>query len=231
MKIGFDIISDLNLDPDDEFEWEDKATSLYLIIAGNISSDIRVIHQTLLHLTKFYQGVFYIPGSLEYESMHFYKHRNDEIRKICKSLKKVALLERHVVVINNVAILGATGWFGNRTDSGDEIEKLYKHAQNIEDVEYLRSSVEKLQLHVDIKNIVLVTHSVPGLDLFFGELPTNIGEEFQLQECLDPDSENKITHWIYGSYNKIVDTNIDSIHYVNNSSNKTSPYWAKRIEV
>ena len=196
MKIGLDVISDLNLDPDDEFDWEDKATSLYLIIAGNISSDIRVIHQTLLHLTKFYQGIFYIPGSLEYESMHFYKHRNDEIRKICKSLKKVALLERHVVVINNVAILGATGWFGNRTDSGDEIEKLYKHAQNIEDVEYLRSSVEKLQLHLDIKNIVLVTHSVPGLDLFFGELPTNIGEEFQLQECLDPDSENKITHWI-----------------------------------
>lgn len=231
MKIGFDVISDLNLNPDEEFDWEDKATSLYLIIAGNISNDIRVIHQTLLHLSKFYQGIFYIPGSIEYESMHFFKHKTDEIIKVCKSLKKVALLHRHVVIINDVAILGATGWYGNRTDSGDQLEKLYKHAQNIEDVEYLKSSVEKLQLHLDIKKIVLVTHGVPGLDLFFGELPTNIGEEFQLQECLETDTERKITHWLFGSYNKQVDTNIDSIHYINNGLDNVSTYWAKRIEV
>ena len=46
MNIGFDVISDLNLDAEDHFTWEGKATSLYLIIAGNISNDMRVIHQS-----------------------------------------------------------------------------------------------------------------------------------------------------------------------------------------
>lgn len=62
MKIGFDVISDLNLGPDEQFSWEGKATSLYCIIAGNISNDLRTIHQILLHLSHFYQGVFYTAG-------------------------------------------------------------------------------------------------------------------------------------------------------------------------
>ena len=51
--IGFDLISDLNLSPEDSFNWEGKATSLYCIIAGNISEDLRTIKQTLSHLSKF----------------------------------------------------------------------------------------------------------------------------------------------------------------------------------
>ena len=44
--IGFDIISDLNLQPDDSFNWENKATSLYCIVAGNNSSDLRTVIQS-----------------------------------------------------------------------------------------------------------------------------------------------------------------------------------------
>ena len=39
MILGFDIISDLNLSIDDTFTWEDKPTSLYCIVAGNVSND------------------------------------------------------------------------------------------------------------------------------------------------------------------------------------------------
>lgn len=231
MKLGFDIISDLNLSPDDEFNWEDKATSLYLIIAGNISSDTRVLIQTLEHLTKCYQGVFYMPGSLDYDSLHFLKYRNDELKKICKSIPGVVLLHRHVVIIDGVAILGANGWYGNREDTEDDMEKLYKYTQNLEDVDYLKSSINRLQLHLDVTKILLVTHSAPGPDLFFGEEPTNLSEGFTLQTCLDADLENKVTTWIYGSYGKQVDTVIDNINYVNNSCSGKKPYWAKRIEV
>jgi hypothetical protein len=48
---------------------------------------------------------------------------------------------------------------------------------------------------------------------------------------LTRDSEHKVSHWVYGSYNKTVDTTIDSINYINNSYYKRKPYWAKRIEV
>ena len=37
IDIGFDVISDLNLKRNDSFNWENKATSLYCILSGNIS--------------------------------------------------------------------------------------------------------------------------------------------------------------------------------------------------
>lgn len=231
MKIGFDVISDLNLVQEDEFDWEDKATSLYLIIAGNISRDIHVVQRTLLHLSKFYQGVFYIPGSLEYDSMHLFKHRTNELRQITDSIHNVAMLHKHVVIINDIALLGVNGWYGVDREDDDNFESIFRHAQNIEDVGYLKASIQRLQLHLDVKKVVLVTSSVPGANLYFGQEPENIEEGFPLQEALTTDSESKITHWVYGTHNGQVDTVINNIHYVNNVPNKDIPYWAKRIEV
>ena len=231
MKIGFDVISDLNLGAEDEFNWEGKATSLYLIIAGNISNDMRVVHQTLYHLSKFYQGVFYIAGSSEHDSMHFVKHRNDELALICKTIKNVAYLHKHVVIINGVAILGSNGWYGNKIELDTELEKLHLHAQHVEDVNYLSLGIEKLQLHLDVKKIIIVTHSAPSPELFFGEEPNNILEYFALNQALLSDTENKVSNWVYGSYDKNVDTTIDNINYINNSSFGKDPYWPKRIDI
>ena len=143
MKIGFDVISDLNLDAEDEFDWDGKATSLYLIIAGNISNDLRVVHQTLFHLSRFYQGVFYIAGSSEHESMHFVKHRHGELTKLCRAISNVAYLYNHVVIINGIAILGCNGWYGNKIEMelDSELEKLHLHAQHLEDIQYLGLSL------------------------------------------------------------------------------------------
>ena len=87
MKIGFDVISDLNLKPNELLSWEGKATSLYCIIAGNISNDLRTIHQILLHLSHFYQGVFYTAGTLEYEGVANISTRTNELFNLCKSIK------------------------------------------------------------------------------------------------------------------------------------------------
>ncbi len=231
MKLGFDVISDLNLVREDEFNWEDKATSLYLIIAGNISGDIHVIQRTLLHLSNFYQGIFYIPGSLEYETMHLFKHRTDELRQIADSIHNVALLHKHVVIINDIALLGVNGWYGVEHPDEDNFAKIYRHAQNIEDLGYLKASIQRLQLHLDVKKVVVVTNSTPGPKLYFGETPNNLEEEFPLQDALATDLECKITHWVFGTYNKQVDTILDSIHYVNNVPSKNVPYWPKKIEV
>lgn len=230
MKIGFDVISDLNLVQEDDFDWENKATSLYLIIAGNISHDISVVQRTLLHLSNFYQGIFYIPGSLEYESMHLFKHRTEELRKVAESIHNVALLHKHVVIINDIAILGANGWYGVDRPDDDHFGQIYKHAQNIEDVGYLKASIQRLQLHLDVRKIVVVTNSMPGPKLYFGE-QHNHDEDFPLQDAMATDSECKLSHWIFGTHNKQVDTILDSIHYVNNVPSKNVPYWAKRIEV
>jgi len=230
MKIGFDVISDLNLKPDELFSWEGKATSLYCIIAGNISNDLRTIHQTLLHLSHFYQGVFYTAGSLEYEGAVNIPEHTTELFKICKTIRNVAYLHNHVVIIDGIAIVGTNGWYNLTFDnillSAEELE-----IERYEDIGYLGSSLERLQLHLDVKKIVIVSHSVPSEELFFGEEPDEIYTIAPLKLSLIKDLEAKVTHWIYGDYDKTVDTVIDGINYINNSYYKRNPYWAKRIEI
>jgi len=230
MNIGFDVISDLNLAPEECFNWEGKATSLYCIIAGNISNDLRTIHQTLLHLSHFYQGVFYTAGSLEYEGAHNIPERTNELSKICKTIRNVAYLHNHVVILDGIAIVGTNGWYNHTFDNipigSEELE-----IERYEDIGYLGSTIEKLQLHLDVKKIVIVSHSVPDEELFFGEEPDEIHTIAPLKLTLIKDLESKVTNWIYGSYNKTVDIVLDNIKYTNNSYYKRKPYWAKRIEI
>lgn len=231
MKIGFDLISDLNLAPDDSFNWENKATSLYCIVAGNISSDLRTIVQTLSHLTKFYQGVFYSIGALEYQGIDNIEKRTKDILRQCSKIRNVAVLHHHVVIIDGVAILGCNGWYGNSPKLENVDINAQIDAHRIDDIHYLKNSIEKLQKHLDVTKILLVSNSVPGPDLYFGEEPEEIKGLIPINISLFADTQNKVTYWAFGAHKKIVDTHINGINYVNNPYYKRNPYWAKRIEI
>ena len=227
--IGFDLISDLNLSPEDSFNWEGKATSLYCIIAGNISEDLRTIKQTLSHLSKFYQGIFYTLGSLEYHNISDIVKRTNEIRKTCHTVRNLAIMQHHVVVIDGIAVIGANGWYGNTTYDEETASIIEVHRN--EDILYLKNTIERLQKHLDVKKIVIVSNSVPGIDLYFGEHPDTIDIQLNLNIALIADTEKKVSHWLYGTYKKVVDTNINDINYINNSSFSRNPYWSKRVEI
>jgi hypothetical protein len=230
MKIGFDVISDLYLRPDDSFNWEGKATSLYCIVAGNISKDLRTIRQTLAHLGRFYQGVFYCLGALEYEDCENIETRTKEIFKICTTLRNTALLHQHVVIIDSIAIVGVNGWYGN-TLPADLVTEAKIETHRHEDIIYLKNSIEKLQRHLDVKKIVVVSNSVPGPELYFGQEPEHAQGQIPIFIALEADTEKKVCHWAYGTYDKPVELTLNSVTYVNNSSYKKNPYWSKRIEV
>ena len=230
MNIGFDVISDLNLSPEETFNWENKATSLYCIVAGNISDNLRTIYQTLVHLSRFYQGIFYIPGTLEYKDVEDIAERTAKLSSMCRHVAKTAILYHNVAIIDGVAIIGATGQYNTTTNTDlkttAELEFL-----GYEDITYLKNSIEKLQRHVDVKRIIIVTNSVPGIELYFGEEPSFIKNQLPLNLVLGSDTEKKVVSWIYGTYEKIVDTNFNGINYINNSYFKRNPYWAKRVEI
>lgn len=230
MNIGFDIISDLNLDPGEAFNWEGKATSLYCLVAGNISHDTKTIRQVLSHLARYYQGVFYVAGSLEYRDSHNIDRKTDELIKLTRTIKNVAFLHHNVVIIDGIALLGSNGWYGNMEPNElitDEMIEQHRH----EDIVYLKSTLEKLQRHLDVRKVVIITNSVPSVDLYFREEPESLHAQLPLNLALIVDTEKKVSHWIYGSYGKVVDTNINDINYINNAHYKREPYWAKRIEV
>ena len=227
MKIGFDLISDLNLSPSDSFDWEGKATSLYCVVAGNISTDIRVIGLTLANLSRYYQGVFYVAGSLEFEGVEDIPKRVNEISRLCKKIRNVAFLYHNVVIIDGVAILGANGWYGEITPTNADKTEVPR----FEDLVYLKNSVEKLQKHLDVKKILMVTSAVPNEELYFSEIPSDVNGHPEMTIVLLADSEKKVSHWAFGSHKKIVDATFSDINYINNPPITNSPYWAKRIEV
>lgn len=232
MKIGFDLISDLYLAPGDKFDWEGKATSLYCLIAGNISYDLRTISQTLQHLSRHYQGVFYTPGALEFKEAEFTPGRIYELAYICKKLTNVVFLHQQVVIIDGVAVVGCNGWAGNTIPATLNSEKAIELNRH-QDLVYLKTSIEKLQKHLDVTRIFVLTNSVPSKELYFGEVPRVVDyrPELALTHMLDIDSEAKISHWAYGTYEKSVDTKIDGVNYIANPSFDRNPYWAKRVDV
>lgn len=228
-EIGFDIISDLNLNPNDSFNWENKATSLYCIIAGNISSNIRTVMQVLIHLSTKYQGVFFVPGKLEYANCESLAVRTKELVAISDGIPNVSILHNNVIVVDGVALLGTNGW-GNIENSLDS-KNLAMTSAKYEDFTYLVSCLGKLQKHLDVKKIVVITSAVPKEDLYFGEAPTNVVDQIPLHNMLEADTEKKVTHWVYGTYNKPVDTTIDNINYISNPKNQYGPYHAKRLSI
>lgn len=230
LDIGFDVISDLNLDPEDSFNWEGKATSLYCLVAGNVSSDMRTLVQTLAHLGRFYQGVFYTPGTLEYERITttIGKH-TQTIAGFIQQIPNVVLLHHNVAIIDGVAILGANGW--NVEETQDSFSDLEKTSCRLEDMAYLYKSVEKLQKHLDVKKILIVTNAVPHNNLYFGEAPDYTQDQIPLYSSLMSDTERKVKHWVFGTYEKTVDSYIDDVNFVNNPYLHKNPYWAKRLTI
>ena len=229
MTVGFDIIGDLNLEDGSSFNYEGKQTSLYCIVTGNISRNNLVVYKTLKHLSELYQGVFFIDSSLEAGDTESRNESISDMFKIAKHLKNVVYLHNNVAVIDGIGLLGCNGWYGNmktNTALDDLRSGIYHH----EDVTYLAKSVEKLQLHNDIKKVLVITGSVPRIDLYNGEEPNNL-DVLDLTQCRHFDTEGKITNWVFSSYPKMVDTVLDGVRYVNNPKVENQPYWAKRIDV
>ena len=140
MIFGFDVISDLYLNPGDEFDWTGKPTSLFCLIPGNISSDLATIHRVLAHLSTLYHGIFYIDGSLENHDIYSRDMRIKELHKVCGNFKNVIYLHNNVVVVDGVAFVGINGWYKNYLDNtitDDFQAKCYRY----EDIGYLEKTL------------------------------------------------------------------------------------------
>jgi hypothetical protein len=227
--IGFDIVGELYIEPNDSFNWENKATSLYCIVTGNISSDTRTLMQVLVHLSKYYQGVFFVPGSLEYKNTDDIAARTDEIAHLCSHIPNVILLHQTIIVVDGVGVVGINGW--SNAGSVDTVSEMMRTAARYEDAKYLSATLGKLQKHLDVKKIVVITNAVPKEELYFGEEPITVYDQIPLTNILDVDTEHKVRHWVFGTYTKPVDTVLNDIQYLNNPYLGNKPYWPKRLTV
>ena len=102
---------------------------------------------------------------------------------------------------------------------------------------FLHKTIDKLQRHLDVKKIVLVTNAVPNDNCYFGEVPPYVGDQIPLDTVLNSDTEGKVCHWIYGSYTKPVDATLllprkTDLQVVSNpSEGNNSQFYPKRITI
>lgn len=229
MEISFDIISDLNLSEDDKFVWDDKVTSLFCIVAGNLSHDLKIVQKTLTYLSTLYQGVFYIDGALENTNLELHGELVSQLHKICKNINNTVYLHNNIIIFNGVAVIGINGWYGNHYEYTLS-DNFIIESMRRDDLVYLYNTIKRLQLHIDVKNILIVSNSVPDKKLYFHEMDGFI-DDIGPSIALKPDTERKVKTWVFGTYNKMVDTVIDDINYVSNPKRQEQNYYAKRITI
>lgn len=225
---AIDLISDLYLKTSDVFEWEDKPTSLFCVIAGNLSDDLDVVDKTLNYLSKIYRGVFYVEGALEHSGSLNYKETIDEIYKICAQYSNVVYLHNHVIIMNNIAIMGINGWM-QKLDNTLITEEL-RESLKLEDISYLATAVKNMIKYRDVRKIAVFSSSIPTNILQFNQV-------FDAVDSLEPiaalryDIRKTIKLWGFGGTSIVSDTILAERRFSNNPYDKNRPYWPKRLDI
>lgn len=253
MQVSFDLISDLHIETWNEpFDWTGMATSMLAIVAGDISKDRNTVVATLEHISQCYKAVIYVDGNDEHR--YTLDNLDESYQSLSRSLEHITnlvFLKNSVVVIDGVAFLGSNAWwtfdFGdssmyeesktwfkekNQLDiqAVDRIEK-----QAFHDVNYLVSSVKSFQTQQDVKQIVMITHTIPNIELvnhdmdLEGSHRLNCGGNSHLMKSFVEDTEGKIHTWCFGHYHSDVDRLCYGVRFVNNCKGRGNTPWCKHV--
>ena len=260
MSLAFDLISDLHLETWPGFDWSERATSPFCIVAGDVCRDRDLLLSTLDHLSHQYQAVFYIDGNDEHRwGLDDLNASYVTLYRQLKKLKNVVYLQDNVVVVDNVAIVATNGWFGFDFDLSIDPEQAMlwcEEEYNLStqaiinmkrmastDAQYMISSIKRLQTHNDVKKIVVVTHTVPDPALIQhdisldGKMRFNVMGNRYMMQALAADTERKIDTWCFGHYHGSVDSIRSNIRFVNNCRGRGDSEWRqwvyhpRRIEI
>lgn len=255
MTLNFDLISDLYLESLDNFTWEDKATSLFCIVAGNISSDHDVLFAFLADIAQYYEGVFFIDGDLEHDSFEGdFDKSYGSLRDNIAEIEGAFFLHENIIILPNVTLLATNGWttfdFTSNHDVNETMEfleeregvpqdvanRIFKLA--VTDQHYMYNSIESCQDMDEVENLIVVTNSVPMADFIMhddeydktllGDVAGNSG----LVQCLMNDPKKKVKTWLFGKYPGDIDYEVDGVRYVNNPGLNKDPgiYYPKIIK-
>ena len=253
MQVSFDLISDLHVETWPEpFDWTGMPTSMIAVVAGDISRDRDTVLKTLEHLGKCYQAVIYIDGNDEHRWNlgnlgENYQGLADEIAQI----ENVVFLQDNVVVIDGVGFVGTNGWWTYDFDNNESYDASrqwftdrYKidlptagaiEAMALQDFRYLTKSIKRLQTHQDIKEIVVVTHTPPSIELLQHDVDLegthrlNCSGNSHMMKTFVEDTEGKIGTWCFGHYHNDVDRVLHGVRFVNNCRGRGGTPWSKSV--
>lgn len=251
MTFAFDLISDLHLETwNESIDWTGRATSTHCVVIGDVCYDRSLLIKFLTHLSKCYQGVFYIDGNDEHKN--YIDRLGDSYADLAirtARIPNLVYLQDNVVIVNGIAILGTNGWWSYDLDltvNPEEVELWLAEKEGydqstieqirqagITDANYIISSVRRLQTHIDVKKIVVLTHTVPRADLISHDPNLVYTEKFNcmgnryMSAALEVDTERKIHTWCFGHYHNKIDQYRDGIRWVNNCRGRQGSMYSQ----
>jgi len=220
-----------------------------LIISGDISENNELTIKILNVLKKFYKYIVFIIGNHDifitnrieeddYENNSLLKF--EELKRKCKDLENIYLLDGGIITINGVSIGGTMGWYDGSyiykyknqyyQYNDKRINKdwlTYIDGRKIRGIkmfnEYFEYELEKLKYLVSNSNIV-TTHFMPTNNqkhfnpMYLQKIYESMNQYFCFNgiDKLEDEINEKLKHWIYGHSHDGIDYEYKNIRVVNN---------------
>jgi predicted phosphohydrolase len=249
-QLTFDLISDTHIE-----HWRDNVitpTALICIVAGNVARDRGLLIEALCDLSKMYEKVFYLDGTMEHlDNMDDLTQNYKDLTEEIDLISDVIYLHNNVVIVDNYAIVATNGWWDYNFDPLLEARQSKQYTQHLlqcdpyiaehiesrayDDTAYLHSSIKRLQTFTDVQHIIIVTHTVPHYSLLSHDTllvnnhDINLMGNSTISEALDADIGNKVKAWCFGHYSASIDETINNIRFVNNARGAPTALHGKHI--
>ena len=232
----FDLISDIHLDywTQNIKDWKGLGTSLYCVVAGDISRNPRLSAGFLRHLSDCYRQIMFVDGNHEHNSKYSQIEDNEEeMNELLRKIDNVTYLANSSCVIDNTAFIGTNGWwtfdFSERLGNASRLESMEAYCRKEgktmreaidlwtvaqDQAEFMAEVVGSMQNDHNIDEIVIITHTVPRTNIvspiFKGSLTdwAKLGNS-SMEDVLRYDYENKISTWCFGHFHEVA---YDQIH-------------------
>jgi len=252
--IDFDIISDLFLEETDVFSWENKATSVNCIIAGNISSDRPTLLNALREIAKYYNNVFFIDGMVDHAGFNGnYEESYANLTSEIKLINNVFFMHDNIIMLKDIAIVATNAWttldfLGSasaednivfleaRDDLPGEISSAMIHMAKM-DVLYLENSIDACTVMDECNSILMITNAVPLPSLISHDLDYSdtvlgdiTGNSF-LPNFINKSKDKLLANWVFGRYDGYIDQTIQGVRFLNNPARSLDLYYPKVLTV
>lgn len=219
-----------------------------LIIAGDIGNTFSVQKKFLKKISDYYQYILFVDGNHEhYGSIINGDWHNNTIQNNQKYLNEITsnhpniiYLPKNEFIIDDTVIIGYNGWYDWKMMcpqfSYNQQKNVWQHNSNdnhirtdipIDELALIHTNniidrVKKYENDSNIKNIIIITHTVPHYKLLTHnyidveyEMLSGSYANSNMIEVLNHSS--KIKAWIYGHTHNRKIINIDDVDFINNA--------------
>ena len=210
----------------------------YLIIAGDISDNINTSLEYINQISNNYKKILFIDGNHEHTENFPNLIDKYEINNMIKN-DKLIYLSINPLIIEDTVFIGCCGWwdYNNKNEIDNYLNNNYymsnfklkfEEKKNLilniidkseQDFLYLKENIDKFDNDDNIKNIIIITHTIPsnhfGSTYSYECIQNNFSTQYN-SKFQNLHLSHKIKYWISGHNHGVHDKIIDNIHYISN---------------